>query len=311
MPEARSTTRTGPRRAGTRRPRQSWWQRNRAWVAAAGLGAALLVAVAVSANGDANDGAATSGPAGAGFVGGDFHSLVADPTTPGRVFVGGHEAVSASADGGRTWRRVESLDDADAMGWGFTDRAVYVSGHPGIRRSTDGGVSFDKANEGLPDTDIHAFGASASALYGAGPATGVIASTDGGRTWSARTTAHGQSFFGRILTDPADDEHLIAADARAGVVESADGGRSWRRLGGPPSAVWVSASGGSLYASGPRGAAQSADGGKSWEDLALPNGATLVEAHPSEPATLYAGVHDGRTVQVLVSRDGGVSWSAP
>lgn len=308
MPETRSTNRTGPRRGGTLRPRHSWWQRNRAWVAAAGLGAAVLVAVAVSGNGGADDPRATSAPAGAGFVGGDFHSLVADPTTPNRIFVGGHEAVSASTDGGRSWRRVESLDDADAMGWGFTDAAAYVSGHPGIRRSIDGGVSFQKANEGLPDTDLHAFGASASALYGAGPATGVIVSTDGGRTWSARSTAHGQSFFGRILTDPGDDEHLIAADARAGVVESTDGGRSWSTLGGPPSALWVSASAGRLYASGPWGGARSSDGGKTWEDLALPEGATLVEAHPSEPATLYAGVHDGTTVRVLVSRDGGMGW---
>lgn len=311
MPETPSTNRTGPRRTDTRRPPPSRWQRNRAWVAAAAVGAAVVVAVSVSGNGGDDDLRATSGPAGAGFVGGDFHSLVADPTTPGRIFVGGHEAVSASPDGGRTWRRVDSLDGADAMGWGFTDGAVYVSGHPGISRSTDGGASFERANEGLPHTDIHAFGAAASALYGAGPAAGVIASTDGGRTWSARTTAHGQSFFGRILTDPGDDEHLIAADARAGVVESTDGGRSWRPLGGPPSALWVSASAGSLYASGPRGAARSADGGKTWQDLALPKGATLVEAHPSEPATLYAGVHDGTTVQVLVSHDGGMGWSPP
>lgn len=311
MPETRSTNKAGPRRAGTRRPPPGWWQRNRTPVAAGALGAAIVVAVAVFGNGGADDGPATSEPAAAGFVGGDFHSLVADPTVPNRIFVGGHEAVSASADGGRTWGRLDSLDNADAMGWAFTDRAVYVSGHPGIRRSTDGGVSFEKANDGLPNTDLHAFGASASTLYGAGPATGVIASTDGGQTWTVRTAAHGQSFFGRILTDPGDDEHLIAADARAGVVESTDGGRSWSRRGGPPSALWVSASGRNLYASGSRGAARSSDGGKTWEDLALPEGATLVEAHPSESATLYAGVHDGTTVRVLVSRDGGMGWSPP
>lgn len=93
------------------------------------------------------------------------------------------------------------------------------------------------------------------------------------------------------------------------MVHSTDGGRSRRRLGGPPSAFWVSASGESLYASGPRGAARSSDGGKPWEDVALPEGATLVEAHPSEAATQYAGVHDATTVQVLVSRDRGMSWS--
>jgi photosystem II stability/assembly factor-like uncharacterized protein len=270
--------------------------------------AAILVVVVVSTNGGGN-GAPTDRPGAGGFVGADFHSLAADPTTPGRLFVGGHESVSASRDGGRTWSRVEALDGADAMGWAFTGDAVYVSGHPGISRSTDGAATFRRANGGLPDTDVHAFGAGASTLYAAGPANGVIASADGGRRWSPRTTAAGQSFFGRILVGPEDDEHLVAADARAGVAESTDGGRSWHRLGGPASALWVSRRGDTLYASGPRGGARSADGGKTWENLTLPEGATLVEADPLDPGVLYTGVHDGTYVQVLVSRDGGARWS--
>lgn len=278
-------------------------------MAAATLVVAVVVTVVVS--GDGSEDETPPRHTTAGYVGGDFHSLVADPTTPGRIFVGGHEAVSASPDGGRRWSRVDSLDDADAMGWGFAGNAIYVSGHPGISRATDGGATFGRANDGLPDTDIHAFGAGTSTLFAAGPGAGVIASTDGGRTWSARTTAAGQSFFGRILTGPDDDGHLIAADARAGVVESTDGGRSWQRLGGPPGAVWVSRSPTTLYASGPRGASRSADRGRTWENLALPEGASLVEADPSDAGTLYTGIHDGKTVQVLVSRDGGMRWSRP
>jgi len=249
--------------------------------------------------------------ASAGFVGGDFHSLVADPSTPGRLFVGGHQAVSVSTDGGRTWSRIDSLDDADAMGWAFTDAGAYVSGHPGISRSTDGARTFGQANDGLPDTDIHAFGAAGSVLYGAGPAVGVIASTDGGRTWTARSQQAGQSFFGRILVDADDDQHLVAADVRGGATESSDGGRTWRRLDGPPSAAWVSRGGGSLYVSGPQGAARSVDGGTTFEPLDLPAGASLVEAGAFDPNVLYAGVHDGDSVQVWVSRDGGGRWVRP
>ncbi|MGI9022561.1 MAG: WD40/YVTN/BNR-like repeat-containing protein [Acidimicrobiales bacterium] len=244
-------------------------------------------------------------------MGADFHSLVADPMAPGGLFVGGHETVSGSRDGGRSWAPVDSLDRSDAMGWAFTGDAVYVSGHPGISRSNDGATTFGRANDGLPDTDVHAFGAGASTLFAAGPALGVVASTDGGQTWSGRTSGAGQSYFGRILVGPDDDQHLVAADARAGVVESTDGGRTWRRLSGPPSAVWVSRNGGSLYASGPRGAARSTDGGATWENLTLPEGATLVEAHPSDPGILYTGIHDGEAVRVLVSRDSGARWSPP
>ena len=244
-------------------------------------------------------------------MGGDLHSLVVDPTTPGRLFVGGHDAVSTSADGGRTWSRVESLDGADAMGWAFTTDAVYVSGHPGISRSSDGAAAFRPANDGLPDTDVHAFGAGGATLYAAGPAIGVIASSDGGRTWDARTSDAGQAFFGRILTGPDDDQHLVAADARSGPTESTDGGRTWHRVGGPPSAVWVSRSGTTLYVSGPEGAASSPDGGKTWEELSLPAGASLVEADPNDPAVVYTGIHDGDAVRVMVSRDGGARWGRP
>lgn len=277
---------------------------------------AVAVAVAVAVLGDGGgggDGAGVDG-AEAGRTGGDFHSLVADPTTPGRLFAGGHEAVAVSADDGRTWQPVTSLENADAMGWAFTDEAVYVSGHPGLNRSTDGARTFARTNEGLPDTDVHAFGAGRAVLYGATPRAGVFASVDGGRTWTVRTNRTGPSFFGRIVVDPGDDEHLFAADAAAGVVESRDGGRSWRRLdAGLAAATWLSGGPGLdvLVASGPAGAATSRDRGATWTHLDLPAGASLVETSPIDPGVLYAGIHQGGAVRVRVSRDGGRTWSLP
>ncbi|MDP9388089.1 MAG: hypothetical protein M3Q48_09310 [Actinomycetota bacterium] len=303
------SVRTGPRRRAQPAPR--WGRRNRWWIAAAAIG--LVALVALVASGGNRDGDST-GASPRGFVGGDLHSLVADPTSPGRLFVGGHQAVSQSRDGGRTWHRVPPLDDADAMGWAFTADAVWVSGHPGLSRSTDGGRTFTRANQDLPDADVHAFGAGRSVLYGASPAAGVFASTDGGRSWTTRTERAGQSFFGRILVDPAGDEHLVAADARSGPVESTDGGRSWRPLGGLGAATWVSWAGpGSslLLASGPAGAATSGDGGRSWRPLELPEGATLVEASATDPNLLYAAGLKGDSAEVWVSHDGGGRWAKP
>ena len=279
------------------------------WIVAAVAAVGAAAVLVASRDGDSPD-ATREPPSSGGVVGGDFHSLVADPTTPGRLFVGGHQAVSVSNDGGRTWARVDALDDADAMGWAISDSAVYVSGHPGLNRSTDGGATFRRTNDGLPDTDVHAFGASPSTMFAAGPGLGVVASTDEGKTWTPRTQEAGQSFFGRILVDSADDEELVAADARNGAVASIDGGRTWRRLGGPQVAVWVSRSDATLYASG-QTAATSTDGGATWTNLDLPDGASLVEADPTDPALLYAGVHSGDAVQVWVSRDGGATWARP
>ena len=278
----------------------------RVWVAAA-LAVAAIAVVAMAVRDDRPDPSTAARPS-AGVTGGDFHSLVADPTTPGRLFVGGHQAVSVSADRGRTWSRVDALDDADAMGWAFAEGTIFVSGHPGLNRSADGATTFRRTNDGLPDTDVHAFGASSATMYAAGPGLGVVASTDGGKVWSTRSEAVGQSFFGRILVDPADDQSLIAADARAGAASSSDGGRTWRRLGGPPAAAWVSRNGDALFVSGQR-AAKTSDGGTTWTDIDLPAGASLIEADPSDPNVLYAGVHRGEAVEVFVSRDGGGRWA--
>lgn len=84
-----------------------------------------------SSNGDASTAILADGTtpwpfalvAAAAVTGGDFHSLVADPTTPGRLFVGGHENLSVSSDNGRTWSEVEALRDTMPWGWGCTDGA--------------------------------------------------------------------------------------------------------------------------------------------------------------------------------------------
>lgn len=272
------------------------------------LAGGALLYVSADDDDDASDSSSTGA-----VVGGDLHSVVADPTEPGRLFVGGHQAVSVSDDGGVTWRRVPSLDDKDAMGWAFADDAIYVSGHPGLNRSTDGGLTFTAVNEGLPHTDVHAFGAGGGVLYGGSPAVGVFASEDDGDTWKILTGDAGQSFFGRILVDPDDPQHLFAADASAGVAQSRDGGRSWQQVGPLASATWITAPTDSLdvvIASGPAGAARSEDGGETWEPFDLPANALLAELSP-DGETVYAASHRGNRAQLSVSSDGGRTWSDP
>lgn len=275
------------------------------WLVAAGLAVGVVLVAGVA---DGNRTA--SSPRRDPVVGSDLHSLVADPTRPGRLFLGGHDAVAVSDDGGRTWSAVESLSDADATGWAFTGDAIWVSGHPGLSRSGDGGRGFQRFNQGLPHTDVHAFGASGSTLYAASPAVGLFASDDGGATWAVRAEA-GASFIGRILTGPGHPGHLVAADARSGLVASTDGGRTWNRLGGPASATWVSRGGEVLFVSGPDGAARTDDGGRTWSEVDLPAGTTLLESTPSDPSVLFAAGVSGGTATVWVSRDGGQRWSRP
>jgi hypothetical protein len=311
MARARTSSKTASKaRRPPPRRQQSWPRRNAVWLA---VSAVVAVGALALLPRDGGGGAGDAGGAG-GLTGGDFHSLAVDPADGQRVFVGGHEFVSVSTNGGRTWAEVDSLEGADAMGWAFVGDTVYVSGHPGLNRSTDGGRTFERVNDGLPNTDVHAFGGTADVLYGASPVAGVFASTAGPGDWEIRVPDDGQPFFGRILVDPADAEHLFAADAGAGVAESRDGGRSWQRPDvGLPNATWLSANEDLtiLVASGPAGAARSDDGGRTWQRLSLPDGASLVEIASDDGSHLYAGRHAGSRVEVLVSRDGGRQWQQP
>ncbi|HEX2032512.1 MAG TPA: sialidase family protein [Actinomycetota bacterium] len=308
----RTSERRGTKPRPARRPagrRETPWYRKPAtwgWLLGVGVIAGIL-AFAVLNRGHVEQ---ASEP----FVGGDLHSLVASPTESSRLYVGGHEGVAVSTDEGTTWRQLESLDGADAMGWAFSEERILVGGHPGMFVSMDGGRTFETRNEGLPATDIHAVGAGGGVIYAASPAAGVFASTDGGLTWEMRTAQVGQSFMGRILVDPADPEHVVAPDMQFGAVESRDGGRTWRPLGGPQGVMWISWNPDDptqLVASGMSGAATSSDGGKTWQPITVPAGATIVEVDPERPETMYAAGLEGTTAEVWVSRDGGGTWTRP
>lgn len=285
--------------------KQPFYQRNRriVWWGAVVALAVVIFALLRSEGGDQT----TSGA----FTGGDFHSLIVDAQNSNRIFVGGHEAVSVSTDGGMSWRQIPSLKDRDAMGWGFDEDAIYVGGHPGLSVSTDGGRTFRTKNEGLPATDIHALGAGGGVVYAGSPAVGLFASSDGGNSWEVINPRQGQTFFGRILVDPNDRQHLVAANTASGVVESYDGGRSFDDIGGLQSPSWVSWDSKNLnriIASSPRGAALSDDGGKRWRPLNPPPSASILELDPTDGELVYAGVHNDSTVELFVSNDGGQTW---
>ena len=244
-------------------------------------------------------------------VGADLHSLAVDPTDEDTLYIGSHQGVSVSTDGGESWRVIDSLTGADAMGWAFTDDAILVGGHPGINVSTDRGETFESRDEGLPTTDAHALGAGENVIYVGLAGIGTYASTDGGASWERRSEQFGGGFMGRIQVDPTDEDHILAPDLERGAVESTDGGRAWDVLGGVQGAMWVTWSAGDtdhMIVTGQGQAAESTDGGETWASLEVPSGASIVEFSPHTRDVLYAAVLKAPEAHMYISRDGGRRW---
>ncbi len=280
--------------------------RRRWWVLAAAVGAAALAAGGIYAA-TQDDDSASSGAA--PYVGGDLHTITA---VDDRLYVGGHDGVAVSTDGGQAWTPVPSLGGADAMGWAQTTAGPLVGGHPGLYRSTDDGATFTKTTGEAQVGDVHAVGAAGDIAYLASPQAGLLASSDGGASWEPRNTGVGQGFMGTILVDPADPQRIIAPDMANGLVTSSDGGRTWSVLGGPGGAMsagWDPTDTGRLVAVGMSGAALSSDGGRTWTDLQMPEG-TSAATFSTDGSALYAAALDGDTARLYTSTDDGRTWSS-
>lgn len=280
------------------------WQLLTRGGAAVAVVAVVAVIVALAAGGGDGSRAASGAP----VVGGDLHTVMAVDDV---LYVGGHAQAAVSRDDGKTWQEIASLEGADPMGWAASEGELLAGGHPGLYRSTDGGTNFEKLAGSAAVPDVHALGGAGGVLYLASPQTGVMASTDGGRSWGPRNAEAGRSFMGTILVDPTDTDRLIAPDMAGALATSSDGGRTWQSLEGPMGAMaatWNPANTDEIIAVGMQGAERSTDGGATWGPIQLPSDTSAVVYSP-DGQTLYAGVLSGEQAVVYRSTDGGQAWT--
>jgi photosystem II stability/assembly factor-like uncharacterized protein len=196
------------------------------------------------------------GPGSRPPVAGRVSAIAVDPANPAHVLCGSAGGgVWETTDAGRTW--VPRFDDQLSL-------AV-------------GAVAFDPSNPrrvfaGTGEGNV-ATGSNKNVR-----AAGLLASTDGGKTWSAvpGTPFVGVSFF-RIVVDPADGQHLLAATTN-GLYESPDSGTTWNRrrtaftwdVSKHPVVPTNPATGDEVFAATADGLLRSSNGGTSWRPVTLP-----------------------------------------
>jgi photosystem II stability/assembly factor-like uncharacterized protein len=205
-----------------------------------------------------------------------------------------------TTDGGRTWTRqftnADSLAFYDCFAFWGRDRGIAMS--DGVRgvfpalRTTDGktwiniGKNLPAAGQGegafaSSGTCVATHGSNLGWIAtGAGPASRVFATTDGGDTWTAYPTpiVQGHSTAGAFTITFRDAMNgflgggsLAPADSLAqNVAISRDGGKSWTLRTRSPFAgaiygsSYVPGAGATVVITGPAGAAWSPDEGGSW-----------------------------------------------
>lgn len=208
------------------------------------------------------------------------------------------------------WRHVHGL------GVDPSDRDIlYIATHGDFYKSVNGGppIKVDQQR-----ADYMAFNAPYSAgapLYASGhPATGgntgLIKSTDGGKTWyQVATILDPPVDFHAMSVSRSDPNIIIGFDsANRGLFRTSDGGQSWQRLDAPDylSALAISSSdSGVVFAGSGNGLYFSGDGGATWTKSDSLNADLVLALAFDEKGVLYASAE---RLGLMRSLDHGRSW---
>ena len=267
----------------------------------------------------------------------DVNCIVADPTNPSIIYLGGYtysgDVLYKSTDGGTTWVSAASgiyqtSVEAIAVDPAIPTRLYAGSSDGELFESTDGGASWSLTDTGYAE-DIVALAINpndAATIYAgtSGGGDGLLKSTDSGTTWTVANQGMIATSLSDMAVDPAQPVILYASMYGGGVFKSTDGGLHWTHLPDISSSFYGSVTyisalavdpvnhttlyAGSSVGSSSDGVYKSTDGGMHWFATDLAGGYYPVYAiviNPQSSSTLYAGL---RGQGVYKSTNGGNSW---
>jgi photosystem II stability/assembly factor-like uncharacterized protein len=212
--------------------------------------------------------------------------LVVDPRNSKLVYAATYGGVAKSADGARTWRRLNA---------GLTV-TFHVNGRKQTRPRLVSALALDPSQS----RTIYA----GTEVFGVFKGPGVFKSTNGGRRWRPAGLP-GRSVHA-LVVDPGSPKTLYAATSE-GLFKSTDRATSWRALPPSDSINFLTLRPEGIYAGTSQGVLTSLDGGESWQRVGAGfEGASIsnLAIDPESGTVFYAGTSAG----VYKSTDGAHTW---
>ena len=168
-----------------------------------------------------------------------FGQLVADPKTPGVIYVVGFGTFLVTRDGGGTWENLFTpapAGYANALAIDPDDSNIlYAATVDGLYRSSDGGTSWVRSlNEADSLSQVVVSPADSSTVYADGRDAQFrrvfYRSRDRGQSWTPVSHLPGANIAVSMVADVRDAQTVYLSGN--GVYRTRDGGATWENLGG-------------------------------------------------------------------------------
>jgi photosystem II stability/assembly factor-like uncharacterized protein len=252
-------------------------------------------------------------------VGEDLRSVWVVPTTTTVYAAGVRGTLMKSLNGGTSWTRLSpgASPEFDSVA-APSDGSVWLAGGSGTVARTPDGTTWAVVREGTSDSttdqDIVALSASSAVTVGGQVDRGgtwqasIRTTTDGGTTWTSRTSNTTESLFSVAAGSPT---ALVAVGGNGAAVRSTDAGATWTTAATGVSVRlwsvdmvdentgWAVGDGGTIL--------RTRNGGATWTQQASPVTTSLHAVSAVDENVAFAVGTRGRILRTV---DAGATWTS-